>query len=166
MGGTCSKRSNTRHPDWKKKLQEPRFHTEIHEFDAHLRVPTLTFRAPTLSGGKMGPYHGSQFTLHKEDPRLLSRIMPHFEAQVTCSLLFAFSQAGMCGVRTSRVQTGSPIMNQAPNRPVDSQPSFRNTRVAATPMANQGTLLPFPRDRYVQTGLEGLQTCPRFYDGW
>ena len=30
----------------------------------------------------MGPYHGSQFTLHKEDPRLLSRIMPHFEAHI------------------------------------------------------------------------------------
>ena len=90
---------------------------------------------------------------------LTSRPILH---KVTCSPLFAFSQAGMCGVRTSRVQTGSPIMNQAPHRPIDGQPSFRNTKVAATPMADQGKVLPFPRDRYVQTGLEGLQTCPRF----
>ena len=46
------------------------------------------------------------YTVHS---RLTLRPILH---RATCSPPFTFSQAGMCGVRTSRVQTGLPTINQ------------------------------------------------------
>ena len=86
-------------------------------------------------------------------------LTPHFEAQIAQGdLQPAFRILTGGHVWSEGRWSANQFSDHEPTPPPhpDRQPSFRNAKNATTPMANQGTLQPFPRDKDVQMGLEGL----------
>jgi len=133
-------------------------HTEIHWFDAHLRVPHIFGLLCT-----MGPYHGSLFTLPKEGVWFPSRPPP-----THASLNKAHLPQGEVQ-RSLRAPTGGHVLSGDEwKRDLSPWTSHPPSNCQLTSLEEHhrpgqpGMLLPFPRGEHTLVLADrsrGLQTC-------